>query len=384
MNWKIEGIKKLDGIIGGAGSAVSKLLVSPRAYEEKDNPEILVIRPGGIGDAVLLYPALSKLRKSFPGSRIDVLAEKRNAGIFKGCPHIDNLLLYDSKFHKTIYRVIKEGYDIVIDTEQWHRLSAVIAYLTRAPVRVGYGTNERSELFTDSVPYSHGDYEARSFLNLVTAVTGEEFEFNEDEPFLTLEKGVYGRFEDAVTDFRNGKKAVVGMFAGATVPERRWGAERFGALAGELSRKGTGVVLVGGKGDARDSATVKEFVDDGYVLDFTGMTALMETAYIISRLDLFVSGDTGLMHVAYGVGTPTVSLFGAGIQEKWAPPGVNHRTINKHVPCSPCTKFGYTPSCPYGVRCLGEITVEEVRESALDLLKHSRLKHENKSAPEAD
>jgi len=86
-----------------------------------------------------------------------------------------------------------------------------------------------------------------------------------------------------------------------------------------------------------------------------------------------VSGDTGLMHLAYGVGTPTVSLFGAGIQEKWAPPGVNHLTINKHVPCSPCTKFGYTPSCPYGVRCLGEVTVEEVRESVLDLLEHSRI-----------
>jgi lipopolysaccharide heptosyltransferase II len=372
MNWKIEGIKKLDGIIGGAGCAVSKLLVSPRDYEEKDNPKILVIRPGGIGDAVLLYPALSELRNSVPEAGIDVLAEKRNAGIFQGCPHIDNLLLYDREFHKTLYRVIKEGYDIVIDTEQWHRLSAIIAYLTRAPVRVGYGTNERSGLFTASVPYSHIDYEAQSFLNLVTAVMGQQYEFNENESFITVEKGAYGGFEDAVTEFRKGKKAVVGMFAGATIPERRWGAERFGALAKELSREGIGVVLVGGKGDTRDSATVKGFADDGSVLDFTGRTSLVQTAYIISRMNLFVSGDTGLMHLAYGVGTPTVSLFGAGIQEKWAPPGVNHLTINKHVTCSPCTKFGYTPSCPYGVRCLGEISVEEVRESVLDLLSRSR------------
>jgi len=381
MNWKIEGIKKLDGIIGGAGCAVSKFLVSPRAYEEKDNPKILVIRPGGIGDAVLLYPALSELRKSIPGSRIDVLAEKRNAGVLDGCPYINNLLLYDREFHKTIYRVIKEGYDIVIDTEQWHRLSAVIAYLTRAPVRVGYGTNQRSELFTESVSYSHSDYEARSFLNLVTAVTGVQYEFKENKPFVAVEKGAYGGFEDTVTGFRNGKEAVVGIFAGATVPERRWGADRFGALSGDLSREGIGIVLVGGKGDARDSAPVKEFADDGFVLDFTGKTSLKETAYIISRLDLFVSGDTGLMHVAYGVSTPTVSLFGAGIQEKWAPPGVNHVAINKHVQCSPCTKFGYTPSCPYGVRCLGEITVEEVRQSVLDLLQRSHVLQENRPAP---
>jgi ADP-heptose:LPS heptosyltransferase len=94
----------------------------------------------------------------------------------------------------------------------------------------------------------------------------------------------------------------------------------------------------------------------------------METAAIISQLDLFATGDTGLMHIAYGVGTPTVSLFGAGIQKKWAPIGENHIAINKNLSCSPCTKFGYTPRCPYGVKCLSEITVEEVKEAVLKLL----------------
>jgi ADP-heptose:LPS heptosyltransferase len=77
------------------------------------------------------------------------------------------------------------------------------------------------------------------------------------------------------------------------------------------------------------------------------------------------------MHVAYGVGTPTVSLFGAGIQRKWAPAGGIHIAINKNVPCSPCTKFGYTPKCPYDVRCLSGITVEEVKESVVTLLARS-------------
>ena len=68
MNWKIEGLKRVDGILGGLGCAVSKLLVSPRAGTDKDNPAILVIRPGGIGDAVLLYPALAELRNGFANS----------------------------------------------------------------------------------------------------------------------------------------------------------------------------------------------------------------------------------------------------------------------------------------------------------------------------
>ena len=171
-----------------------------------------------------------------------------------------------------------------------------------------------------------------------------------------------------------GKKAVLGIFTGATIPERRWGVNKFAALAGDLSKENIGVVLLGGGQERRDAEAFSRAREDGFVLDLIGKTPLLETASVISGLDLFISGDTGLMHIAYGVGTPTVSLFGAGIQKKWAPRGDDHIVINRNVPCSPCTKFGYTPSCPYGVRCLAEIGVEEVKESALDLLR--RTAHE--------
>lgn len=368
MNWKIEGLKRVDGILGGLGCAVSKLLVSPRAGTDKDNPAILVIRPGGIGDAVLLYPALAELRNGFANSRIDVLAEKRNGGILEECPYINHLLLYDRSPLETFRRVLRGGYDIVIDTEQWHRLTAVVSYLARAPVRVGFETNARAGLLSCPVPYSQGDYEAVSFLNLVSAVTGKEYEFRKNESFMPVDSGVNQECDDSISEFRRDKKAVVGMFTGATVPERRWGAAKFAELSKELSRDDIGTVVVGGKADIEDSVRFKQLAGHSNIMDFTGRTSLVETASVISRLDEFVTGDTGLMHVAYGVGTPTVSLFGAGIEEKWAPPGEGHIAINRNMPCSPCTKFGYTPRCPYQVRCLHEITVEEVKESVLELL----------------
>ncbi len=371
MNWKIEGLKRVDGIFGRLGCVVSKLLVSPSDGTDKDNPAILVIRPGGIGDAALLYPALAELRKCFVDSRIDVLAEKRNSGILKGCPYVDGLLLYDHRPLRTLSKVVNGGYDIVIDTEQWHRLTAVVSYLTRAPVRAGFETNERAGLFSRPVSYSQGEYEAASFLNLVSAVTGKEYEFAKNEPFITVESVSDDRFAPIMDEFRKDKKALVGMFTGATVRERRWGVEQFARLSGELSPAGIGTVLVGGKGDIADSAGFSKLAGHGSILDFTGKTSLMETASVISRLDQFVTGDTGLMHVACGVGTPTVSLFGAGIEKKWAPRGENHIAINKNVPCSPCTKYGYTPRCPYDVRCLSEITVQEVKESVLELLSRS-------------
>jgi len=368
MNWKIEGLKRIDGILGGIACSVSRFLVSPREGSADSSPNILVIRPGGIGDAVLLYPALAALRQEFPGSVIHVLAEKRNAGILTDCPYIDGVLLYDSSPLGTLSGVIKEGYDIVIDTEQWHRMTAALAYLTRARVRAGFATNERARQFTHPVTHNRGDYEAVSFLNLVSAVTGKEYAFDEDKPFLTIDRDKYGKAAAALGEFRAGKRAVVGIFTGATVKERQWGTRKFAGLARSLAEDGLGIVLLGGPGDVESSAEVKRGLDYESVLDLTGKTSLMETAAVISMLDALVSGDTGLMHIAYGAGTPTVSLFGAGIEEKWAPRGSRSVVINKRLSCSPCTEFGYTPPCPYGVRCLREISVDEVKESVLDLL----------------
>jgi len=370
MNWKVEGIKRLDGVLGSISCSASKLIVSPRKKGEGQSRKILVIRPGGIGDAVLLYPALSELRNHYKDHTIDVLAEKRNAGIFAVCPYINGLLLYDRLPHETIYGVITGGYDIVIDTEQWHRMTAALSYLTRAPERIGFATNERKDLYSCPVPYSHDDYEAVSFLNLVSALTGKKYEFDKARPFLPV-PGPHDAASSAISGFRKGKQAVVGIFTGATVPERRWGADKFAELSRRLEEENVGTVIVGGVAEKADSEIFKKRCTNGYLLDYVGGTTLGETATVISEVDLFISGDTGLMHIAYGVGTPTLSLFGAGIQNKWAPPGDDHTAINRNEPCSPCTRFGYTPKCPYGVKCLTGISVEEVRESAMGLLARS-------------
>ena len=368
MNWKIEGLKKFDGIFGRLACSASRLLVSPRKEEKKDNPKILIIRPGGIGDAVLLFPALKELRQEFPDSEIDILAEKRNAGIFSLSPHINRVIKYDISPPSTMYNVFKSNYDIVIDTEQWHRLTAAVSYITKSPIRIGFDTNERTDLFTHSVAYRQEDYEAYSFLNLISVFTGKKYDFDKNGSFLPLESVSDTEIEHTLSEYGKDKRCLVGVFTGSTVPERKWGVHKFAELSKELSEDGIGIVLVGGGDDVADSIEFKEVTGSENVLDYVGKTSLTLTALIISKLDLFVSADTGLMHIAYGVGTPTVSLFGAGIEQKWAPQGRKHIAINKNLSCSPCTKFGYTPKCPYSVKCLKDINVKEVKESVLNVL----------------
>jgi lipopolysaccharide heptosyltransferase II len=368
MSWKIDSLKRLDGIFGGLVLSIAKLTVKPRESISSKELKILVIRPGGIGDAVLLYPALKVLREGFKDAEINVLAEKRNSGILKGCPYISNVFLYDLRPPIELFKALKANYDMVIDTEQWHRFTAAASYLTKAPVRVGFRTNERAELFTLPVSYRQDEYEVYSFLNLVSAITGEKYDFDESEPFIPLDPNLISKICPSILEFRKGWSAVVGVFTGATVPERRWGVHNFARVSKALSKEGIRTVIVGGNAKLEDSRKFEEIAGRENVLNFVGKTSLMETAAVISRVDLFITGDTGLMHIAYGVGTPTVSLFGAGIQKKWAPVGRNHIAINKNLFCSPCTKFGYTPKCPYDVKCLKDITVEEVKESAVRLL----------------
>jgi ADP-heptose:LPS heptosyltransferase len=81
---------------------------------------------------------------------------------------------------------------------------------------------------------------------------------------------------------------------------------------------------------------------------------------LIAGADLLVSGDSGLLHIGVALGVPTVSLFGPGIAEKWAPRGEQHCVLNLQLPCSPCTLFGTTPPCEKQLACLSGVSVDTV------------------------
>ena len=326
---------------------------------------ILLIRPGGIGDAVLLVPAILALKDKFPQAEISVLAERRNGSGFALCPAVDRLLFYDTPSH--LMRAIRGGYDVVIDTEQWHRLSAVVARLTRAPVSIGFATNERKRLFAHQVDYSHKEYEAGSFFDLLVPL-GVTEPAALCLPFLTLPENATGRAGELLASLLG--KPFVTIFPGASIAERRWGGERFREVVERLARDGVAVVVVGGKDDADEGDVI---VTGFGGLNLAGKTTLAETAAVIARSALLLSGDSGVLHIAVGLGVPTVSLFGPGIEAKWGPKGEGDIVLNKRLPCSPCTRFGTTPPCPTKARCMSEITPQEVLSAVETLLAQAAM-----------
>lgn len=354
---RIELLKKIDAVFGGL--AVALLPASPSVTGIPICHRILVIRPGGIGDAVLLVPLLQQLQKRWPQARIDVLAEQRNAAIFTLCPLVDRIFRYD---RGELFRVLRTRYDLVIDTEQWHRLSAVVARQVSARVRIGFGSNERRQLFTHAVAYTHQRYEADSFFDLLRPLAIEPPE-EIASPFLVVPEPA-SRCAEQLLQPLAGQSFVV-LFPGASIAERRWGADRFAQLAARLTSDGWPVVVIGGRDDRASADTI---IAAAGGLNLAGQTSLPGSAAILARAGLLVSGDSGMLHVAVGLGRPTVALFGSGIAAKWAPRGAGHRVLNRELACSPCTRFGSTPPCPHGVRCLELISVDEVYQAATSLL----------------
>lgn len=350
--FKIRIMKRIDSLIG---KPFTRLLSAPTSGTDVQIRSILIIRPGGIGDAMLLAPAINLLRTSYKEASITVLAERRNGGAFALISSIDRLLLYDR--YSDITHLLKSKYDLIIDTEQWHRLSAVIARVVSSPLKIGFDTNERRRLFTAPVPYSQDDYEAQSFINLLHPL-GIKGSFDNSIPFLSIPCAAFNEIKALSVSIQS---PYIVIFPGASVKERRWGVENFRLLAQCFADSGFSSVIIGGKEDQISGDTILSGING---LNIAGKTTISGTAAVIAGSRLLISGDSGVLHIGAGLGIPTVSLFGAGIARKWAPQGNNHTVINRNISCSPCTLFGTTPLCKYNVRCLNEIEVEEVYTAA--------------------
>ena len=353
-------LKKIDSFLG---PCLACLLPRqrPRQTGLYSGPirSLLVIRPGGIGDAILLIPVLFNLRSTFPSVQIEVLSEKRNSEAFALCPAVDKVLCYDRP--QELWKVLRSRYDVVIDSEQWYRLSAILARMVRSHICIGYGTNERKRMFTHPVDYNRDAYEQAVFFDLLKPLALPS-QVESLHRFLSVPAADQGRADEFLKPVDGTR--FIALFPGASVSEKNWGVEKFHALTMKLHEAGHAVVVIGGKEDVSHAAIISGTA----TINLTGKTSLLETAGILNRCCLLISCDSGVLHMGVGLGKSTVSIFGPSNTNKWAPRGDMHIVIKHHLSCSPCSHFGITPPCPIGVQCIKNVSVDEVFTAAQKLL----------------
>ena len=370
---QLKAVRTCDKLIG----ALLLRYLRPNARSGKTGPvpaesvrRILIIRPGGLGDAVLTIPMITALKRSYTHATVDVLAETRNADVYRIGDLIDQVFRYDVSPIGQFTRLRKNRYDLVVDTEQFHRLSRVVANAMRPKYLCGFDTTDRGKFLTHDVTYDDSRYEGHSFLQLAEALIGAPVPFDVDRPFVEVSPEVRDWACEQLESIRERKIVAIMPVVGGRY--KLWPVERYAEIADWLTGSGHAVVLLGGSDGADPARVIEAKNRSGHLLDLAGRTSLAQTAGILERSDLSLSADTGIVHLAYGVGTPTVALFGSGLHRKWAPPGRHHRIVRKGLACSPCTRMGYTPPCPYDVACMQEISVADVKASIEDLLGKPR------------
>jgi ADP-heptose:LPS heptosyltransferase len=330
---------------------------------------ILVIRPGGMGDMLLLLPVLQILRDRLPHATIDLVCEKRNIEVLDIANSVSGSLVYDRNPASFIYRLVKGGYDMVIDTEQFHHFSAIFSWISRAPVRIGFKINPvRNPLYTHLVNYEPDGPEPMQFAALLSALGIRECPAPRagilGEHLPNLDESVSGKIDSAFC-----RKPFVAIHPGATIDCKQWPNERFAELSGLLHEEfDFGTLLVGGKSDTDAADSILSSLEpEMSTLSLTGHLSLPQVAATLRRSVLFVGGDSGLAHLAVAVGVPTVVIFGPSDPGKWGLETSSNAVVSVDLPCQPCCIFGYSKPC-HSVPCMMQISVEQVLQGVRKIL----------------
>ncbi len=334
----------------------------------RDARTVLVIKLSALGDTILLLPVLRALKAS--GRRVVMVATGINRAAVEAGGAVDELLLLETRrilnpvyLGEFLRRVRTAAPGVALDFDQWLRLSPLIGLASGAPVRIGFRTRgqARHGLFTVRVSHGVPGHEADRFL-AIAAAAGIEVPAADRTP--VWPRAESSGAEAAATMARLGmvgRHAVLHPGCGAHGWQRAWPADRYAALAVRLRADGFTVVLSAGPGEEATAAAVNAALHPpAPVLAGLSVPVLAE---VIRSAALFVSGNTGIMHLAAAVGAPVVALHGPTDQRRWGPLGTRAASLAATLGCSPCLALGHEYGCP-ARPCMESISVDSAWAAA--------------------
>lgn len=331
----------------------------------KSYSNILLIKPGAVGDLLQLTPVIRALALKYPGVRITLLlGSSASATMFQHNPHISETIVFDRKgAHRSLAaflqlwnRIRTASYDLVVNFQRSNAKAWLLASAA-FPCRVLVYHKARGRT-------------VHAVVNHLETLT--PLGIRPEQCDLSLELS-YGREEQVFADnlFRqNGisGKIVIALNPGASNRIKCWSPEQFAALANLLvARLNAGIILVGGSSE-RDLAEGILNGMESEPLDLIGKTSLLQLGAVLADCDILVSGDTGPLHMATAVKTPVAALFGAIDPFRTGPVGEGHRVIrHDELACVPCV----AKSCvnKIDLECMLKITPDEVFDTVVDMLK---------------
>ncbi|HYJ84429.1 MAG TPA: lipopolysaccharide heptosyltransferase II [Pyrinomonadaceae bacterium] len=338
-----------------------------------------------VGDAVMTVPALRALRQLFPHAHITLATRSWAKGLFAEADFIDDLLVHDGTGLRSVVQQVKQwrthSFDVAVLFPNSLE-AALVASLSRVPLRIGYGTDGRHRLLTHPVnlpEWRSFKHEVFYYLNIIERlrrvanhpdsghgqVPDGSLTVSEKRQSAALDllraKGVKGVNEPLGQHAR----PLIALCPGSINSRaKRWPPVRFAALADMLvAELDAEILLIGSAAEADVSQEVlAQMRNPGTML--TGQTGLDELVAVLSISDLLVTNDTGPAHIASALGRPTLVIFGPTNPLTTRPFSEMGEIVREPPDCAPCM----LRDCPIDHRCMTAISPDQVFKRAQAML----------------
>ncbi len=351
---------------------------------------ILLLNRNHIGDCLFTTPAIRALRTAYPEAVLVAAVPPTNQDLLAGNPCLNEVMVRPLRGVATQLQLLREirrrRFDLVISFQEKSFFYAALARLSGARVTVSLQHWRTRPFYHRIVPVEAGRHEVEKYHAIARAVLGSTACAGDPrgEPCshadcvpgameLHVSHEHRARAETLLENLEVDSDALlIGINPGATMEVKRWPVERFAAVGRELTARAQARVLVlGGPEDEARAAVIARSIPGA--VSVAGRTRLGETAGLLRRCRLLISGDTGPLHMAVALGVPAVGLFGPTNPHKygpWSEHGIPRRraTVLRHAePCARCDR-----------PCVHTITVEECLAAAENCL---RADPKNRTSP---
>lgn len=334
----------------------------------QQTPErICIIKPSALGDVVQTLPLLPVLKTRFPSAKITWVINRELTDLVSGHSCVDEVLPFDRRgqwrdWSRLLSQLASRRFDMVFDLQGLLR-TGVMTLATRARIRVGLQTaREGSSLTTNCViPDTSKAVPAHARLWRVAEVLGlGDAEKQTEIAVSNLDR------DWAMATLAQLPRPIIAVHPGARWETKRWPVEKFATLLERGTRAWQGsTIILGSRGEQPDADRLQEQLgtllsDSSSITNLAGKTTLKQLTALLQRVDVAISNDSGPMHLAAGLGIPTLGLFTCTSAARSGPPGSQHELVSTTVPCA----ASYCKKCPNRgadyQACLEELNVERV------------------------
>lgn len=330
---------------------------------KKSTKRIAVVRIWTLGDTLTCLPTIKKLKEQ--DYKIDIYVSDRSKKVIELSGIADRVINFFPAFIlKPLY------YDYVIDTEPYYNFASLISfYMSKRSV--GYFNLYRSILYNYKIRWNGEYHVSYNFARLLEPL-GIKFKPEKLIPlkYTQQEKGSVDKF---IKEYKRMKLLGIHLGMAETSKYRMWKLHNFKELIKSVHEKHKSVVIIltGSKSEFDINKKVISDLKIDRIINLAGIP-LGATSYLMTKLKLYISNDTGPMHLSAAMKCKTIGLFGPNLPKRYGPLGKNNIAIYKanKMKCSPCIipYEGKFKKCPYNGKCMDLITVDDVYKEIKKLL----------------